>query len=249
MLQVLPVDIDQPDNHAVALRNGWEGACVFSGFIVQYASFIQGFAVSWICCYLFGLVVYQKQWKQLKHELAGLAIVSLAPFLFTWEPFITDSYGLLGTRCWLKDKDCLSSYDLAFIYQMTVNVVPNFLLSVLSLALLAIAVVQLSKKAAKKVLQHQHWMAIKEILPLAIYPIAYLLIVVGRLFALVGGVYSADAANAFMGLSQLCSIVLPMSLILHSSVRQNLRQRRKTEKLPLPTTVYEVENENASLVS
>ena len=248
VLQILPVDINQPDNHAVALRSGWEGVCVFGGFMVQYASLLQAFAVSWICCYLFGLVVYQKQLKQLKHELVGLAIVSLAPFLFTWEPFITDSYGLLGTRCWIKDNDCHSSYDLAFIYQMTGNLVPNFFLSVLSLALLAIAVLSLSKKAAKKILQPQHWMAIKEILPLLIFPIVYLLVVFGRLLALVSGVYYHNVAQAFMGLSQLCSIALPTSLILRSSVRQNLRQRKKAEKLPLTTTAYEAENEQVSLI-
>ena len=193
--------------------------------------------------------MYQKQWKQLKHELVGLAIVSLAPFLFTWEPFITDSYGLLGTRCWFKDNDCHSSYDLALIYQMTINVVPSFLLTVLSLALFAIAVASLSKKAVKKVLQPQHWIAIKEILPLALYPIVYLLVVLGRLLALVSGVYSHDVAHAFMGVIQLCSIALPMSLILRSSVRQNVRQRKKTEELPLATSVYEAENEKVSLVS
>ena len=57
MLQVLPVDVNQPDNFKVALRKGWDGVCVFGGFMIQYASLLQEFTVTWSCFYLVGLVV------------------------------------------------------------------------------------------------------------------------------------------------------------------------------------------------
>ena len=239
MLQVLPVEVNPQDGHTVELRKGWGGACVFGGFMIQYMGFVQAFTVTWTCCYLFGLVMFQKQWKQLKHETAGLAIIVFAPFLFTWEPFVTDSYGLLGTRCWIKNRDCSDQYDLTFVYQMAINVVPNFLLLVLCLSLLTAAVASLTRNALAKVLMSQHWLAIKEILPLAIYPLCYMLVVSGRLLALVVGKYTNDVGHSFMALSQLCSLTLPVSLLLRSNLRRSLCSRKKEEHMPLATTTYE----------
>lgn len=239
MLQVLPVDVSVPENKPVSLRKGWEGACVFGGFMVQYAGFLQAFTVAWICCYVFGLVVLQAQWKQLKHEIAGVAVIILAPFLFTWEPFITDSYGLLGTRCWIVDRDCHSHYDLVFIYQMAINVVPYFLLQVLGLSLMAVAILSLARKAIQKVLQSQHWSAVRDILPLTIYPLLYMLVVSARLLALVTGTYTHDASHAFFALIQSCSVALPLSLLLRSAVRRRLCVPKIEEKIPLTTTLDE----------
>ena len=247
MLQVLPVEVNPQDGRTVELRKGWGGACVFGGFMIQYAGFVQAFTVSWICCYLFGLVVFQKQWKQLKHEIAGVSVIAFAPFLFTWEPFITDSYGLLGTRCWIKDRDCRDQYDLMFAYAMAVNVVPNFLLLVLDLSLLGGAITFLTRKAFAKVLKSQHWLAVREILPLTIYPVAYMLVVSGRLLALVAGKYTNDVGHAFMALNQLCSLALPVSLLLRSSVRSRLCSRKKEEPMPLATTTYEKKGDSETL--
>eukprot|EP00731_Ephydatia_muelleri_P021341 Em0013g1068a len=187
VLQVLPVDVEQADNSTVTVRKGWEGVCVFAGFMIQYTGLIQAFTVLWICLYLFRMVLFQKQSEKIGHEVIGLVAAYLVPHLFTWEPFTTKSYGLLETRCWIVDNDCNSDFDLAFVYEMALNVVPNFTVTLIGLMLMAITIAALVRKFILKVLQLHQWAAIKEILPLAIYPTLYMLIFLARMIALVSG--------------------------------------------------------------
>ena len=134
-----------------------------------------------------------------------------------------------------------------FAYAMAINVAPNFLLLVLDLSLLGGAITFLTRKAFAKVLKSQHWLAVREILPLTIYPVAYMLVVSGRLLALVAGKYTNDVGHAFMALNQLCSLALPVSLLLRSSVRSRLCSRKKEEPMPLATTTYEKKGDSETL--
>lgn len=109
LFQVIPIDVDQPDTNPVSVRAGWEGACVFGGMIVQYVGFVQSMAILWMCLYIFVVVVLRSQkLRQRNHEVIGVVLVVLVPVLFTWEPFVTPSrsYGISGTRCWIKDTTC-----------------------------------------------------------------------------------------------------------------------------------------------
>ena len=248
VLQVLPVDVEQADNSTVTVRKGWEGVCVFAGFMIQYTGLIQPFTVLWICLYLFRMVLFQKRSEKIGHEVIGLVAAYLVPHLFTWEPFITDSYGLLGTRCWIVDNDCNSNFDLAFAYEMALNVVPNFTVTLMGLILMAITIAALVRKFILKVLQLHQWAAIKEILPLAIYPTLFMLILLARLIALVSGNYTYDASVAFASLIQMCSAALPVSLLMRSNLRNRLCCRKKRgEKDPLMTSTNnggDIEDEN-----
>ena len=236
VLQVLPVDVEQADNSTVTVRKGWEGVCVFAGFMIGYTGLIQAVTVLWICLYIFHLVLFQKQLKGIGHEAIGLVATYLVPHLFTWEPFITDSYGLLGTRCWIVDNDCNSNFDLAFAYEMALNVVPIFTLMLIGLILMVIAVAALVRKFILKVLQLYQWAAIKEILPLAIYPTLYILIFLARMIIIVSGRYNNEAGLASMALVQMCSAALPVSLLMRSSLRRRLCQKKRGENVPLVTS-------------
>ena len=172
MLQVLPVDLG---THPAAVRKEWEGACVLGAFTIQYSSFVQAFNVVWTCLFVFGNVVYRNKtnFKIIgpKYEKAGVAIIVLAPLIFTWEPFVTNSYGLAGTRCWIVDDNCHSAYGFSFTYEMVINLVPNLVLTLLDLTLILGAIFVLYRKVFGKDLERYLWIAIKEIIPLAIYPI------------------------------------------------------------------------------
>ena len=164
-LEIAPVDIEESDESPVTVRQGWDGVCVFSGIVIQYLAFVQTFTVLWICFYIFMLVVYNKQLRQRRHEVSGITTIILAPLLFIWEPFVTDSYGLSGTKCWIKN-NCKSDPDLSLAYVLAISTVPVFLVSLLGVILLTAAIVSLVRKASQKFLQHQHWLAVREILPL-----------------------------------------------------------------------------------
>lgn len=243
-LEVAPVDLSSPDYDSVTVRRGWDPVCVISAMAVQYFGFAQTFIVLWICFYVFMFVVYQKQLKQRKHETTGIAIVVVSPLLFVWEPFVTDSYGLSGTRCWIKDK-CQEGGDAnaSLAYVLAISTVPFFLMSLLGVALLGASIASLVRKISQTFLRHQHWLAVKEILPLVFFPLFYSLIFLGR--AIAEGVYrmkgtydvSLDAVIV-VSLVHACALTVPLSLVSQSGVRVKLcvgccRRHQREERRPL----------------
>ena len=234
-LTVAPVNIKLPDNDSVSLRDGWDGLCVFSAVLTQYSVFFQTLIVVWICMYVFVAVVFQKQLQRLRHEIAGIITVLLVPLMFTWEPFISNSYGLSGTRCWIKDSTC-NSYDRrSLIYRLVVHIVPHLLLTLFGLALLLAAVLSLARKACArtpKLLGHQYWLAMKGILPLMLYPLFYSLIYLMSVISLIWGTHShflnVTGTEAFVAMIQMCSGLLLLSLLLGPRVRENICRRERS---------------------
>ena len=241
VLQILPVDLYQ---NPIKVKVGLENLCVFAGFLRQYMVFLQALTVVWICFYIFQLVVRESQLKKLKYELIGVVTIVLVPFLFTWEPFITNSYGLRETRCWIIDDNCFDHYDIAFVYQMAINLIPSFLLTIMSLILICVALVSVTKKTIGRNLQRHHWLAIKEILPLTIFPSVYLAIQLGRIVAMVSGKFSYDVADAFLVLEQANSFAVPLSLLVRLSIRERLCRgvpNKVTEIEALPSTIVPID--------
>ena len=234
--EVVPVNIEQPDDGSpVAVRDGWDGVCALSGFLVQYSGLVQTSTVVWTSVYVFVAVQFQKQIRQLprKHEIAGLVVVTLAPLLLTWEPFVTDSYGLWGTICWIKDNPCHSnesSLQYTYVYSLWIVAVPHVALTQLSLLLMGVAVLALARRVYKKVQKSHHWQAIRHVAPTSLYPIAYSAIFFGRMVGLAAGYSSTLFGEVIVCLIQLCSITLPLSLIVRSSVRSALSRKRSREE-------------------
>lgn len=236
LFQVIPIDIAQPDTSQVSVRRGWDGACVFGGFIVQYAGFVQTVTTFWICLYIFAVVIFRSQrLRQRRYEVVGVVAMVLVPFVFTWEPFITpsESYGISGTRCWIKDISCQENSTNAYIYTITVVVVPHILFTFSGFLLMSLALLALGKRVKQKFLERQHWLAIKDILPLAPYPLLYSLIWFARMIGLSVKNNSSVLGEVTVALIQASSILLPLSLLVRSSVRSKLcpqRNQRDDEK-------------------
>ena len=174
VLQVLPVDIDVSDTDLVRVRKGWEGVCVLGGFMVMYIPLFQTFTVVWTSAIVLAQIVNHRRYDQigLKHEIAGVTIAILAPaFLFTWEPFITNAYGFSANRCWIVDDDCTNKHDRQFAYVLALNTLPNLLLSLVGLSLIGGAIFVIIRKVITGDLERFFGIAIKENLPLALYPI------------------------------------------------------------------------------
>ncbi|KAL5489504.1 hypothetical protein EMCRGX_G018601 [Ephydatia muelleri] len=228
LFQVIPVDIDQPDTNPVSVRKGWEGACTFGGMIVQYAGFVQSMGIFWICLYVFVVVVLRSQrLRQRNLEVIGVVLMVLVPVLFTWEPFVTpsQSYGISGTRCWIKDTTCNENSTTAYIYTITIVVVPHILLTFSGFLLMMLALFTLANRVRKKIHQRQHWLAIKDILPLAPYPLLYSSVWFVRMLGLAAMNNSSVLGEITVALIQASSLVLPLSLIVRSSVRDKLACR------------------------
>lgn len=232
LFQVIPLDVAQPDDSPVSVRPGWDGMCAFGGFIVQYAGLVKTLTMLWISIYIFIVVIFQKQPSgQLKHEVSGVAVVIIAPIILSWEPFVTDSYGISGTRCWIRDITCDGDSKLALAYALAIVVVPQMLLTLSSLLLMLAAILSLVRKVAKRYLEQHHWLVIQDILPLAPYPLVHSLVWLARLMDLSVGAKIRPFGIVTVTLLQGCSVILPLSLLVRSSVRNRLC--RPKEEIPL----------------
>ena len=215
-LEVLPADISQPANTTVEVKRGWDWACMLFGAFGQYCSVLQTLVTAWISFYVFMLVAFHEQLKQRRHEAVGLFIVVSAPILLTWEPFIQRSYGLMGASCWISDGYGRNA-SLGSKFVIAVSLVPNTLMTLVSILLLTAANVLLIKGALRRsgYLRRQNWKALKEILPLMLYPTAYCLSFIVDLILIAADVPDAVIDATTVSLIQLCSLALLVSLFLH----------------------------------
>ena len=238
-LEVLPVDIEQPDDNPVSVREGWSDACKFSGFFNQYAGWIRSLILFWICLHIFAVVIYQNQLSRPKQEVFGGLVVLLVPLLVSWEPFIKDSYGLTGVSCWIKyscQDDTNNSMD-HLIIALCVSVVPTFLLQLFDVALILAAIFALCRSSRRGLLKHKHWLAIKEILPLIMFPLLYIIIGFVRITVYLAAtkdeIHYALSDAVFVCLLQIITVTIPLSLILQPGFCHQCTTRRKQPGNPL----------------
>lgn len=225
LISIAPVDIQQPDDSPVSVRDGWSGMCSFSGYLNQYTGFIQTFTVVWLSIYIFCGVVYLKQLTQRKYELAGLAAIVLAPLLLTWEPFIKTSYGFSLTLCWLGVPNCYTPTDTNKIltkFVLYIVVIPQIILTQFGLILLSIAIIHLLRKIYLNLYEHHYWLAMKEILPLMLFPLLYSLVYFGRMIGLFVGSDVFLISEITLVLILTCSVLLPVSLLARPGIRRSL---------------------------
>ena len=231
-LEALPTDLSLPDNSTVAVRSGWYGACVLFGVLSQYFSFVKALAMLWICLYVFSLVVFQAQVKKRRHEACGGLVVILVPSLLTWEPLLHHSYGLAGAVCWITGDYERGNSSFGYVVKMAFFIVPHCLLSLAGMVLILAAILLLLKEAFKRErhLQKNHWVAMRQVLPLVIYPCVNYVVFLCQLAV---GFSTLDSGSGGAGINnvvaacfiQSSSVVLLLSLFTHSSYRLLLRKR------------------------
>ena len=101
ILQVVPV---YHNGSVVATRVGLEGLCAAAGFLINVVDWMILLIICWIVLYLVVVLVFKYSANAIrrKHEICGLVVVLILPFLFNWIPFLKNMYGLSGGQCWMK---------------------------------------------------------------------------------------------------------------------------------------------------
>lgn len=227
-LELSPVDISRYDNSTVMVKSGWDWACTLIGALAQYCSIFQTLVTAWISFYVLALVAFYEQLKkQRKHEIVGLAVVVFAPLLLTWEPFIGASYGLAGTSCWISD-DYGRNTSLGYTLRIAVNLAPVTILTLVSIMLLVVAILLLSRNSGRRngYLRKQNRKAMKQVLPLMLYPGAYFITYLVYLILILSDASDVtDVTDVIVvSLLQACSVVLLISLLLHEKFLSNCRE-------------------------
>ena len=170
------------DNNSVTVREGWEEFCIAAGFLAEASAWLEHLVIGWIAFYFIVLVTCKHYTLHRAHELLGIVVCILLPVIFSSIPFIHNMYGLAGLWCWIKltGDDCNSKYNFGVGYQFGLFYGPFVILIFFSLFSILVVLISLCKSAIRSKLglfqSMAHQQALKEAMPLLIYPIIYTVI-------------------------------------------------------------------------
>lgn len=229
--ETLPVDIDRSSDAPAVVREGWNCTCAAIGFVTQHLALSKALANLGVCFYIFTVAMFPRdaRLQQRKFEVAGVVVTLVLPAVITWVPFVTQNdglghgYGLNGAWCWIREDCAAHSFRFMLALTESVDIVPH----AISLVLICIVAGRLCTKTGK-VQQTKLCSALKEVLPLSCFPtLEALALVVGASRGLgfstnVGSNADASTQMIVVCLLQTVSLVLPLSLWLHPSVRHRL---------------------------
>ena len=117
ILQAVPVYYT---GAVVATREGLKGLCAAAGFLSNVADWLELLVICWIVLYLAVVLVFKCSANTIrrKHEICGLTVILVLPFLLNWVPFLKNLYGLSGGNCWMKPsvRNYRDYDDVGFIF-------------------------------------------------------------------------------------------------------------------------------------
>ena len=169
--QTLPTAYIYHNNISVVGFEEWEGVCVAIAYAYQTLWFVQVFTVAWICIYVFALSVLQVSMANTKYHVAGLCLILLLPFLISWIPLVNHRYGFSprSYACWIIDACTDKMPMVGHMMQLFISSLPAALVLALGLILLCWVGLVFLWRIRRRYLKPQHWMALKEVIPLLIY--------------------------------------------------------------------------------
>ncbi len=245
----------------VVMRNGFEDVCVAVGLAVQLTLSQFMLILTWILGYLFLLVVCKYPASSKKHEITGLVITLGLPLLVDWLPFMHNLYGQAGAWCWIRitNADCSRLIVEGVVYQLLLFYGPQVILLLLSFVVFVIVAVTLAIQSCKRSRDGAHYQispnqqAIKEAVPLLLYPILYN-VIVGVMFAnrINYAISVAHDHNPYYPLflahavcDPLHALFLPLAFLLHpGTVRKLLGRDRPKKRSEDSETNYRVPTES-----
>ena len=240
-------------------------ACKTTAFLLEYFMWIK--LLFTICpvfhLSLFCLAVCLKNFQKL--EIGYVLFSILLPLLYTWIPFIHNSYGVSGAWCWIRDwkDDCATQkYHEGIIEQYVLWYGPLFISLALSFVAVFIILIVLAQRAYAHKNQeseclienherNQNKKAIKELLPLLAYPVIFYVL---ALFPLINRVYSAISPNPRFGWALAHAFCQPSwgffsscALIIHIFVMRQLKMRKHVKMMERSSLIKAV-NDNGTII-
>lgn len=187
-LMITGVALDFDEHHQL---------CQAISFLVQYSIWILLLITTFIIFHLASLVFFYKTFDKL--EIICVVFSLVFPLLFSWIPFIHDTYGLSGAWCWIRvyhHSEC-TFYSEGLIEQYVLWYVPFFLILLVNSTVTIVILIALCYRAFRKSPQPiempaepgvrrvafeepeidaeatRYKKALKDTLPLLAYPIIY----------------------------------------------------------------------------
>ena len=220
------------------------------GFFTQYLSSMTMVFVCWITVHMFLLAALKCTYKSLKYEVGGVITCFMIPLVISIVPFIDlgngTMYGLAGAWCWIKstDKYC-HKYKEAAIEQFTLGYGPLVFSTTLNFATMLIVIILLCRGARGAQVQEKYKEALKEAMPLLLYPICFDVIVC---MAFVNRVHYTVTRETTFGLwvahavaAPCLYLFVPLAFLLHPHTLKKLNCR----DLRIAANVWRHRSENS----
>ena len=159
----------------------WKGVhyewCIAEGFLILYSLWVMLLSTLNITIHLTIMVIFYMHYKKLsKLEPFYILFPWLFPLLFTWIPFINDTYGIAGPWCWIKLYN--NHYDLTeigTIEEYSLWYGEFFVLLIINTFTIITVITVLCKRAytGDQQIGMSYNKALKQTLPLIAFPILY----------------------------------------------------------------------------
>ena len=205
--------------------------CIAIGFLVLYTQWIKVFFAT---CATFHLFCFAILYKNLK-KLEALYVVTslLVPALFAIVPLITHSYHYAPPACFIN-KDNNTETQIAEIERLALWNVPAMVILFVASIAMVVMVTILTFRVKREPIKDgdQFWKALKQLLPLAAFPILFLIFVIPEL---IYGINVSTSSTVNDGVVLATSVFVAMwgiasgaVVIIHISVaRLCCRNKRK----------------------
>eukprot|EP00731_Ephydatia_muelleri_P015782 Em0009g206a len=228
-LSVAPIDTER---YPISPRPGWNGACIAFGFLTQYFGYSSTLATLWICANIFALSVFNVKIGKRGCEVGGYLVMFLLPFLVFWIPIVSNSFGQTSVWCWIR---CSSRGGDS----LGASLGPILVLYLISVVMIFVVVVRFLIELKRGHVRDAHKAALKEVLPLLIYPGMYSVVFGVAAFTPLYVSYAQRnmSTSIFRAVIQAIRILLPISFLLHPSIRHRLCAIVHTPRKMDPTGV------------
>ena len=188
------------------VENTYHGiACRFTAFLVTHTVWTKLLLTLCLVFHIYIRAVYLKNFEKL--EIVYIAISLSIPGIIASIPLITEYYGLAGGWCWIRD--CASEIDTAgIVQQFTLWYVPLFVSLVACLIAALIVIIKYycwrhctcchkTELQPPNINENANKTAVKELLPLLLYPIIFFFF---ALCPLIDRLYGAISSHDNFGL-------------------------------------------------
>ena len=183
--------------------------CTAIGWLVVYTQWVKLVFTVWISIHLFCFGVLHKNLKNL--EVLYVVTSLLVPSMVASVPLVTHSYGNSPLSCYIySDND---SYHIAAIERLSLwNVPALVILSAVSVTMVVMVTklaytVYLRQKLGAITEGDQFWTALKQLLPLAAFPILFFVFVIP---SLVYGIYLFSSTSPNSALRIVTSVFISL---------------------------------------
>ena len=219
--------------------------CITVAFVHQYTIDVKLLFALCLTFHLFCFVVLDKNLKRL--EVFYVVTSMVIPLVLAVIPFITKTYGLAGSWCWIENRvnNCPNERSVpGLVEQFALLYAPAAVALVLqSVAMVTVLVVLFRRKNKAQLIGGKvHDKAFKQVLPLTTYPIAFCFLIVPPLVNRVyGAVELSPPPNALIIVASFCyplwSFMSGLALFVHicylklSSNPKSRPNKQKTNQL------------------